>query len=205
MRKITFRPFLAAISFIPFWASCAPASPEVQDLRLIKVEIVPQHQIPASDKYWDPGAITSPLVKVWFSSKENLEQLAKLHGYNIDSVTSLCNGEVLDRNRRLRGFPSVFDAFGRIDTFRTTASSAPPRSTGGTYLYHLYFEPRMAGVSGFYSYDLVSNPSDVCITVNGAEEVGFVMGNTFVSNALILPRQVIEKAVATAQKKGVLR
>ena len=63
----------------------------------------------------------------------------------------------------------------------------------------------MAGVSGFYSYDLVSNPSDVCITVNGAEEVGFVMGNTFVSNALILPRQVIEKAVATAQKKGVLR
>lgn len=188
---------LSLIVFCLLLQSCS--SPTVNDLKLVNVQVVPQEQIPSRDKYWSADAITEPLLRVTFSSKINLEELAQEHQYNVENVTSICRQSATDQTRRLRGFPSVLDDVGRIDAYRDRNNST--RKRDGLFEYHIYLDLRQSGISGFYSYDLIRMPADVCFTVNGSKEVGFAALHGFVSNTLIVPKERILSAVAASGKR----
>lgn len=164
-------------------------------LRLVKVEVVSQNEIPARDKFWSEGVITEPLFRVTFSTDVDLQRLAKEHGYNIDNRTAICRGSLLDSERSLNGLPSVLDGSGRIDEFRhgdDGPSNRPP------FEYHIYFGIAERKVPNFYHYDLERDAHDICISVNPAQETMFIVADRLQSEPLIVPAKDIVAAVNKA-------
>ena len=190
--------FLSSIGASPLQSCAASPAIKIDDLKLIRVEIVQQEWIPKQDRFWDDGVITAPLFKITFRSKFNLEVLARTEHYNIDNVTSLCRNSTIDQSSRLRGFPSVFDSVGRIDEFRAMTKPGNNTIREDGFEYHVYFDIRQSGIRGFYSYDLVHQSADVCITVNGTQEIAFGIANRFTSNTLLVPKEMISAATAEA-------
>lgn len=185
--------FAAAVLLQP--CSASPASP-LNDLRLLRVDVVSQEQIPNQDKYWSPGTITASLIRVSFTTTAALEKTAKDEHYNIDNVISICRDSEVDHSRELRGFPTVYDAAGPIDGFRQADGAS---AKNGAFEYHVYFDVRQSGIHGFYPFDLARAPSDICITVNGAQESGAWITNRLASNTLVIPKDVIARAIAAAR------
>jgi hypothetical protein len=135
---------------------------------------------------------------VTFLAGVDLERLAKEQDYNIDNVTAICRGSSPDPNRRLRGFPEVFDDKGRVDEFRKNNSVG---SAKALFEYHVYFDVSQTKVHGFYHYDLTHKPQNVCITIDGAQERLFWITDRLESEPLV----VSEQEVATALAKAGLR
>jgi hypothetical protein len=167
-------------------------------LTLLSIQVVPQKQIPRHDKFWDEGVITSPLVRVDFSTSIDLRSLARRGEYNIDNITSLCVPPVIDRSRKLSGFPGVYDSTGPIDEFRQELPATPRRSAVPPFAYHVYFDVRQSGIHGFYDYDLVRAPSDICIAVNGTTEHEFGSNRHFASRTLVIQKAQLLKAISDA-------
>jgi len=199
-RMLSFNVYVALITALWFLSCSFSAASEIGDLRLIRVEAVSQSEIPDRDKYWPAGSITAPLFRVTFSTSVDLEKMAGDEHYNIDNITSMCRDTAIDKDRILRGFPSVLDASGRIDSFRQIGRSVG-RNAVRQFEYHIYFDIKQSGIHGFYQYDLVHAPANICMTVNGAREQAFVISRRFASNTLVIPKQTIVQALAKAGQR----
>jgi hypothetical protein len=176
-----------------------PATIKLGKLELVSVEVFSQQDIATEEKYWDEGAISQPLFRVTFAATRDLQQLATDDGYNIDNVASICRGVSIDENRPLKGFPSVFDERGIIDTYRRrTEHSLLDKQRGRGFRYHVYFAVRQSGISGFFSYDLGRKPDSVCLAVRGVVDYPGAKPGTLSSSVLIVPREMIVQALIRA-------
>lgn len=187
-------PVLAVVSciFLPM--------PPVDDLKLVSVDVVAQSDIPKHDKLWDEGVIAKPLVRVTFSSSYDFQRLARRWNYYIGQQTAYCNNDVPDRQNQIEGFPGIYDHMGQVYEYAERESSADAR---GRILYHVYFDAEQHGNVNFKPYDLIREPRDVCIQMNGHNEIaGEIPTVRFRSNVLVLPKGVLTAAFERAKMRS---
>lgn len=174
--------------------------PPVNDLTLVSVDVVAQSDIPKHDKWWDEGIITEPLVRVTFSSSYDFQRLARRWNYYIGQQTAYCDGNGPDRQNQIKGFPDVYDHIGRVNEYAERESSADPR---GRILYHVYFDAERHGNVNFKPYDLIHEPHDICIQMNGHNEIaGEIPAVRFRSNVLVIPKEVLTAALVRAKMRS---
>lgn len=172
--------------------------PPVNDLKLVSVDVVAPNDIPAHDKYWNDGEIAGPLVRITFSSGYDFQTLAKGWNYYVGQRTAYCNGAVLDAQSEMNGFPNVYDRLGPVDEYagQQHLASAEQR---GRILYHVYFDAEQHGNVNWKPYDLIHQPQDVCIQMNGHHEIaGEIPTVRFKSNVLIVRKEELTAALARA-------
>ena len=193
----------AAIVLVPVFAvvSCVWVPvPPVNDLALVSVDVVVQSDIPTHEKWWNTET-TGPLLRVTFSSRYDFQKLAKQWNYYVGQHTTYCNGGVLDAQNEIDGFPDVYDEYGQIDEY-VRSSRVSRTNQSGRILYHIYFATEQHGNVNFKPYDLVQSPRDICIQLNGHNEVaGEIATIGFKSNVLIVPKADLTAALARAKMR----
>ncbi|HJW39997.1 MAG TPA: hypothetical protein VJ476_02075 [Rhizomicrobium sp.] len=168
----------------------------MDDIRLVSVDVLAQSEISDREKPWWPGNKAPPLVRVRLSSSRDFQKLAKDWSYNVDNKTSICQGASIDPKRLIQGYPSVYDKFGMIYTYH---EDHPDSATGGgnRIAYSVYFDPEdLTNTSFPYHYDLVADPANVCVQIDGLQEVGgdFTFAS-FRSNVVVVPKTAIIAAI----------
>ena len=167
----------------------------VDDTKLLHVDVLQPAQIPDRDKFWKYKA---PLIRVEFSSMTDIQNVANTGNYGVGTRVSICNGQSIDRTRILDGYPHVFDKFGSVYTYDKRKTSRTQDNQSGPIIYHIYIAPRQSGIKGWYSYDLVHTPSDVCFFIGG---VGEIIPTHFSSNIVVIPKQMLIDAFERAGLK----
>ena len=197
------RVILLAVILVPVFAvvSCIYLPiPPVNDLTLVSVDVVAQSDVPKHDKWWDEGVITKPLVRVTFSSGYDFQRLARRWNYYVGQETAYCNGNILDRQNQIEGFPGVYDHMGQVDEYAGRESSATSR---GRVLYHVYFDAEQHGNVNWKPYDLIHEPHDICIQMNGHNELaGEIPTVRFGSNVLVIPKGALTAALVRAKMRS---
>jgi len=197
----TYSGVWSALSLLALCSCGRVHYPAVDDLTLVSVDVLQQSEIADHDKFWSPGVITTPLVRVRVSSRRDFQKIAREWGYNVDNQTSLCKNKSMDPKRPLEGFPLVFDRFGMINSYN---EKHPDSGSGqsGRITYSVYFDPRDVDNVNFYHYDLVKSPEDVCIVITGLQEIGgdFAIAS-FRSNTILVSKVEIIAAIARAGLK----
>jgi hypothetical protein len=175
-------------------ASCSLVSgPNLHNLKLSSVGIIdPSRPADAARDGVSPWPDRTVLA-INFTAERNLAEYAKQYEYNIGNDASFCRADEVDPTSRLQNNPYVYDALGKVDAFRdshpSTTSTLEPQAT-----YHVYIAVTPMPLAGRdqFDYDLQSRPEDICVQLRG----GNMLGNRFVSNAIVVPKAEIASAVA---------
>jgi len=166
----------------------------VEDLHLVSVDLVTQSQIPNRDKFWSEGVIKKPLVRIAFTSRRDLQELAQSHAYYIGQTTAFCRSDYIDPARKIMGFPSVLDRNGPVYGFSNRAPSSDKNFQA--IQYHLYFDIEQHGITGWRAYDLRHQPEDICIQLSGHRDLfGEIPLWGFRSNILVVPKLALASAL----------
>lgn len=183
---------LAAVAVLAAACGIPSAISPVRDLKLLRVDFVTPEQIPRQDKFWD---YKTPLIRVEFSSKADLQNLASTWTYGIADEVSICSDKSIDNKRLIKGYPHVFDRVASIYTYDKRKSSRTSQNASVPVIYHIYIDPRETQVADRYHYDLVRDPADVCFRVVGSGER---IPISFNSNTVVIPKQMLVNAFRRA-------
>jgi hypothetical protein len=117
------RTLAAALGSAAFVGSCGSAgSAGLRDISLTSIDIVSPSQI------LDPGyalqaassnAYRTPMVRVMLSTTDDFQVIAKeKNEVNVNVEFGVCKGNAIDPNRRLTGYPDVYDQNAMVDIHR---------------------------------------------------------------------------------------
>jgi hypothetical protein len=190
IRAISLVLVVAIATMILVVLGLKPAYPSVE-LQLVSVDVLRERQLPQSDKDWPSGTFSSPLIRVTFASRSDLADLATRWHYTVSNTTTTCPESGAGHSREIEGFPYVFDQYRWINEYERPRSSRGT-STADSILYHIYFEPAQIGIFP-YSYDLISDPRDICFFVHGASWYARITSNT-----VVIPKRVLVDALSRA-------
>ena len=181
-------------------ASCAmieTRSPN--DLRFLATKAVLLEEQPEIGA--PSGRPSRMMIRVDFTTSENLQKIAKEFEYNIGNDTSFCTNGQYDDAMSFGWLHDVYDKFGQIEAYRERASSSDA-GTAPAITYHLYFEVMSDGKHYVLleknkkpiAYDLRKQPADVCFWIRG----GNMVGDHFRSNTVVVPAAELSKAITAA-------
>jgi hypothetical protein len=174
---------------------------DIRDAHLVSVSVVDAKDAEGSEE----RAPYNRSFMVRFYTTRSLRNYAAIYGKSVNDTVTLCNdrGET-DRTLNMPG-SFVFDQYGPLLLKGGHLDEKPP----GDGVYRVYFpigyvqfqpldlsDPH---VVGFVAYDLVAEPRDVCIFVEGGSLFEGYRSNTFV-----VPKEAIRAAVAEAEREGRL-
>lgn len=128
-----------------------------------------------------------PLLKVEFSSKENLYEFIKGKSYTLSIVPYFCNRP--ESTVRL-GWPYVYWRGLNISAF--PLNYVIQQKEGDIIAYYAFLNVvyDFTGTTSYERFDLRTNPEDVCFQLKGGS-----MGFGFESNTVVIPKAEIVKAL----------
>lgn len=184
-------------------AACSTQSYMPNDIRFVSAEIIDIHEHPEIEwvAFQPPDLPHLEMLAVSFSSDEDLIKLAKRAEYIIGSDGRLCNP---DKNNPTRvGFGYVYWGNFVVDPYvkdDVHGKLSDQRIPGNPIVYRIYSSIKRPETKfGMYpspAYDLLKEPSDICIRVRG----GNALEMSFISNEIVIPRESI---VAAFQRAGI--
>ena len=128
-----------------------------------------------------------PILKIEFSSKENLYEFIKDKNYTLSIVPYFCNRP--DSTVHL-GWPYVYWRGLNISAFPLNYAIQQKNGEALTYYAFLNVVYDFTGTTSYESFDLRTDPEDVCFQLKGGS-----MGFGFKSNTVVLPKAEIVKAL----------
>jgi hypothetical protein len=139
------------------------------------------------------------LISATFSTDVDLEAYSRRYDFNVGQDVGVCQEKstAINRSKSLSYYSGVYDSFGEVNSRRKVVS--PPDSSP-TYLYHVYIDVMFERPGLFrepvgsqaFLYDLRKHPEDVCVQIRG----GNMMGMTFRSNTVMIPKEDIAAAIS---------
>lgn len=128
-----------------------------------------------------------PLLKVEFTSKENLHEFAKSKSYPVSIVPYFC-----DRPKTIvnLGGPRVFLQGLRVGGIPYNYAIQQEKGESLTYYAFLNVVYDFAGPSSYEHFDLRTNPEDICLQLKGGSK-----GVGFESNVAVISKVEIIKAL----------
>ncbi len=127
------------------------------------------------------------LLKIEFSSKENLHEFIKDKNYTLSMVPYFCRqpDSIVDL-----GWPYVYWRGLNISAFPLKYDIQQKNSGSLTYYAFLNVMHIPSEISSYESFDLRANPKDICFQLKGGS-----MGIGFESNTVVIPKIEIFKAL----------
>ncbi len=160
----------------------------VEDISLVSAEAVDRRD--ATDVGWFDGTFQHKraLMKVTFASRTNLYEYTNRFEFNITTRTFMCHDGEHNEARELGGDLKVFGNRGLVDAYIGSLKESLPE-----YHYRIYIGIRRDAPLGRQTllYDLRASPQDVCFFIRG----GNMIGGTFVSNTIHIPKEAISAAI----------
>jgi hypothetical protein len=158
------------------WVETGLSPPERESLRPIDIEarIVSVEAVTkkdATDIGWVQDDPPRGMVKVTIATPVNLSELAGYPGIHFLADASVCRDGHMDNARRLAFWSGLYDDEGIIG-----AGDHKERAAKASYTYRLYFrleasyqpEALDASKRPRFSYDLIKEPQDICLSLRGA-------------------------------------
>ncbi len=130
------------------------------------------------------------LLLIRLSGGYDLNQFARAHEYNIFNEVTLCTKGDVDPSKDLQNYPYLYDTQGMVNANRQESESKPGQAEHVYFIYVAIVPAALRGQQTFY-YDLRARPQDVCARVRG----GNMIGQTFVSNTIVIPSSAIAAAL----------
>jgi hypothetical protein len=183
--------------------------PNPDDLTFASVSVI--YSKDRTDDTWPlrvPGSpINEKLLRIDFTTKFDLFYAASGRHYNIWNRMDFCHPETNVYNSGVSWHPGVY--WNGIDVTDTDAYLKQPevlKAYGSTtmrtfYAYLSASHYRFPNTPHFFGepppllYNLDDRPEDVCLRVSG----GKMLGSSFQSNIVFIPRAAIANALATAR------
>lgn len=143
---------------------------------------------------WDKPGDQNAFVDVTFSADRDLIAYSDEYDHSLYAEASRCTGGAFDASKLVR-VQSYFHKWnGEVDD----RSEPPQAGAPGIWRYRISLNLAAHVVptdaSDAFDYDLRAQPQDVCIHIRGAQ----MLGRSYVSNTLVIPKAAIAEAIAKA-------
>jgi hypothetical protein len=189
---------------------CALYEPHISDLALVSVEIVPPRVLESTGALRD----REPQVKITFSSSANLVDIPQgghFFWFLVYPKITICKNENIYDDREINFESAVFWQRGDVNGPNTyfdddysidMLRKLYPAFRSQELKYYAVFAPirHVLGVPHpiEFAFDLERQPEDLCFAVYG----GDMLGATYQSNTVVVPKAAIAEAFREAAARG---
>ncbi len=202
---------LCVIGFVASAVSgCALYEPHISDLALVSVEIVPARVL-TTGKLRD----SEPQIKITFSSEVDLVDIGQgkhFFSFPVYQETTLCKNFASGRGGEISIGGEVFWKGGGVNGSNTYYSHEDYSAELFRKFYPEFKEQKLKYYEAFSSirhvmgvphpikvaFDLERQPEDLCLAVHG----GDMLGATYRSNTVVVPKAAIAEAFREAAARG---
>ena len=169
---------------------------EPRDLSLQSVQVVNlQDQVVAHQPITVEKFPQAQGLMVTFSTAVDLYTFAHRHDYSLFVDSSVCAGNKLDSSKKISLIGYVYNRNGIIDP-QNYANKGADEEGIKTYEIFLFMRTvENASNTDKFNYNLLTTPEDLCFRLGG----GNMLGGTFKSNVVLIPKEAIEHAISVAR------
>lgn len=168
-------------------SSCAViGSRDLNDLSLVSIQRTNLQDHPEITWLSNSPRPSEPLIEILVETSTNLANLAIDYEYNVFPSASTCEHNNSSAPEKIQIIHEIYDSIGPID-------SKTPRNhqnKGKKITYHIFAYARSIKTIGYFEtkqYNLINNPSDICIKING----GNMLKREFTSNTIYVKKSDI--------------
>jgi hypothetical protein len=173
-------------------------------IHLIEAKVVSTFETPSHEwsfRFPDPlPASIHHLIKISFSSSQDLSLIIKKEDINIYPSAKICGEEVVfDKADENLAFSEILDLDGRV---RSGPRFKKDISPGGLNVYHVYLATASTQNSQLpinFNYDFSKKPRDICFMLGGGAMWG---GKKFESNVMRISTRKIINAFLLFNKRS---
>ena len=148
----------------------------------------------------DSAWLARSVIAVEIDAGMDLEKYARQYEYNLISEVSYCGDGSYDQSRPLQNDPYLHRVPRRAEnSSHAVSGDGNSYESGKAPDYKIYIWISSIPLAGkeVFKYDMRLHSEDVCIKLAG----GNMLGTSIVSNTLVVPRALVDRALGASQSR----